>query len=50
MFWSASGATLQLPELTKAELHDPLSGEQQTLQGQAGLSVKAKPGLQMLVW
>lgn len=50
MFWSASGATLQLPELTTAELHDPLSGEQQTLQGEAGLSVKAKPGLQMLVW
>jgi hypothetical protein len=50
MFWSASGATLQLPELTQAELHDPLTGQQQTLQGANGLSVQAKPGLQMLVW
>lgn len=50
MFWSASGAMLQLPELTQAELFDPLTGQQQTLQGANGLSVQAKPGLQMLVW
>lgn len=50
LFWSASGATLQLPELSQAELHDPLTGEQQTLQQSTGLNVKAKPTLQMLVW
>lgn len=50
LFWSASGATLQLPELPQAELHDPLTGEQQVLQQTTGLSVKAKPTLQMLVW
>ncbi len=50
LFWSASGATLQLPELSQAELHDPLTGEQQTRQQSTGLNVKAKPTLQMLVW
>lgn len=50
LFWSASGATLQLPEQTQAELYDPQTGEQQVLQQTTGLSVKAKPTLQMLVW
>ena len=50
LFWSASGATLQLPELHQAELHDPLTGERRVLQQATGLSVNAKPTLQMLVW
>lgn len=50
LFWSASGATLHLPELSQAELHDPLTGEQQMLQQDSGISVKAKPSLQLLVW
>lgn len=50
LFWSASAAPLHLPNLTGAELHDPLSGEQASLSDAGGVRVKAKPSLQMLVW
>lgn len=50
LFWSASGAELHLPNVTKAVVHDPLSGAQKDLQSDQGIRVKASPTLQMLVW
>jgi len=50
MFWSASGAALHLPNVNRAELHDPLSGKSQQLQAADGIRPKAKASLQMLVW
>ncbi|BCQ70404.1 hypothetical protein PEQA60_43940 [Pseudomonas sp. Eqa60] len=50
MFWSASGASLQVPGLNAATLHDPLTGTRTELSGQAGLSVPLKTSLQLLVW
>jgi beta-xylosidase len=50
LFWSASGAEVHLPNVTKAVVHDPLSGAQKDLQSDQGIRVKASPTLQMLVW
>lgn len=50
MFWSASGASLQVPGLNAAALHDPLSGSRTDLSAQQGISVPLKPSLQLLVW
>lgn len=50
LFWSASAGRLQLPGLSHAELHDPLSGQRQILTGDSTLELQAKPTLQMLVW
>jgi polysaccharide biosynthesis protein PslG len=50
LFWSASGASLHLPGVANAELHDPLNGKQRTLTGAGGVKLKAKPSLQILVW
>jgi beta-xylosidase len=50
MFWSASGADVQLPEVQSGELSDPLSGAQQHLEAKNGVSLKARPSLQLLVW
>jgi beta-xylosidase len=50
LFWSASAAELQLPGITSAELHDPLSGTRRHLEDSSGLRFTAKPSLQMLVW
>ena len=50
LFWSASGAELHLPNVTKAVVHDPLSGAQKDLQSDQGIRVKASPTLQVLVW
>ena len=50
LFWSASGAELHLPNVTKAAVHDPLSGAQKDVQSDQGIRVKASPTLQMLVW
>jgi len=50
LFWSASGAEVHLPNVTKAVVHDPLSGAQKDVQSDQGIRVKASPTLQMLVW
>lgn len=50
LFWSASGAEVQLTGVTRAILHDPLTGKKQTLEDANGLRFQAKPSLQMLVW
>ncbi|MBH2033184.1 MAG: cellulase family glycosylhydrolase [Pseudomonadales bacterium] len=50
LFWSASGAEVHLPNVTKAVVHDPLSGAQKDMQSDQGIRVKASPTLQMLVW
>lgn len=50
LFWSASAATLHLPQVSSAELHDPLTGEQRRLSAGDGVRLQAKPGLQMLLW
>ncbi len=50
LFWSASGAEVQLTGVTRATLHDPLTGKKQTLEDANGLRFQAKPSLQMLVW
>ena len=50
LFWSASGAEVHLPNVTKAVVHDPLSGARKDVQSDQGIRVKASPTLQMLVW
>jgi polysaccharide biosynthesis protein PslG len=50
MFWSASGKQLRLPAVSRATLHDPLTGERRELQGAEGIDVPLKPSLQLLVW
>ena len=50
LFWSASGAEVQLTDVTRAVLHDPLTGDKQILEDPNGLRFKGKPSLQMLVW
>ncbi|MEN5089809.1 cellulase family glycosylhydrolase [Pseudomonas protegens] len=50
MFWSASGASLQIPGLNAAALYDPLAATRTDLSGQQGLSVPLKTSLQLLVW
>lgn len=50
LFWSASSAPLQLPQVGAAELYDPLSGSQTSLSEASGIQLQAKPSLQMLVW
>ncbi|KAF1054829.1 MAG: hypothetical protein GAK43_00667 [Stenotrophomonas maltophilia] len=51
MFWSASGQSLQMPDIPQATLYDPLKGSQTTLIALEGsLTVPVKTSLQMLVW
>lgn len=50
MFWSASSASLHLPEVKQAQLYDPLSGKQRSVHAEDGVRLNAAPGLQMLVW
>ncbi|WXL24096.1 cellulase family glycosylhydrolase [Ectopseudomonas mendocina] len=50
LFWSAQGGEVTLPKLSKATLHDPLSGKVTELNGKTGLQVPVKSSLQMLVW
>ena len=50
MFWSATGATLNFPAITKAILHDPLTGNQLPLSGDKGITLGLKPTLQILEW
>ncbi|WAJ40103.1 cellulase family glycosylhydrolase [Pseudomonas sp. GOM7] len=50
LFWSESSAPLHLPQISAAELHDPLAGNQTALSEAGGIRLQAKPSLQMLVW
>ncbi len=50
MFWSAKSASLHLPDVRQAQLHDPMTGKKQELQADDGVRLNAAPGLQMLVW
>lgn len=51
MFWSASGKSVNMPGVSNAELHDPLTGEVRILGSEAvGLTVPLKTSLQLLVW
>lgn len=50
LFWSAGQERLQLPQITQATLHDPLTGESRELNDSAGIAVQAKASLQVLTW
>ncbi|KRW61933.1 cellulase family glycosylhydrolase [Pseudomonas sp. TTU2014-080ASC] len=50
LFWAARGGKVTLPNISKATLHDPLSGKVTELKGTNGLEVPVKTSLQMLVW
>ncbi|TCQ83933.1 beta-xylosidase [Pseudomonas sp. JUb52] len=50
LFWSAGQERLQLPQITQATLHDPLTGESHELNDSSGIAVQAKASLQMLTW
>lgn len=50
LFWSASGAPLHLPQVTDADLHDPLDGSHIGLNAADGVRLQGKPSLQMLLW
>ncbi|OHC26437.1 MAG: beta-xylosidase [Pseudomonadales bacterium RIFCSPLOWO2_12_59_9] len=50
LFWSASGASLHLPQVQQAELYDPLSGTSRQLKAADGIRPQALASLQMLVW
>ncbi|WP_407310149.1 beta-xylosidase [Pseudomonas sp. nanlin1] len=50
MFWSAKGGVLKVPGVARAELFDPLSGQQQSLNQADGVAPQSKSSLQVLVW
>lgn len=50
MYWSAEGSSLTLPDVTHAELLDPLTGVRQTLDDNNGIRLPVKPSLQILAW
>jgi beta-xylosidase len=50
LYWTGSDKTLHLPEVTEAELHDPLSGQRSLLKAADGIRPPATSHLQMLVW
>ncbi|MDO7926199.1 cellulase family glycosylhydrolase [Pseudomonas sp. KFB-139] len=50
MFWSATGTTLNFPQIHEGIVHDPLAGTQTPLSGSQGISLALKPSLQILEW
>ncbi|MCV4281903.1 cellulase family glycosylhydrolase [Pseudomonas capsici] len=50
MFWSATGTTLNFPQIHEGIVHDPLTGTQTPLSGSQGISLALKPTLQILEW
>ena len=50
MVWADEPTTLKLPGLTRATLHDPLTGRQTALVGDRGISVPVTRTLQMLAY
>ncbi|RMQ50142.1 Glycoside hydrolase protein [Pseudomonas cichorii] len=50
MFWSASGSTLNFPQINEGIVHDPLTGSRIPLSGSQGISLALKPSLQILEW
>jgi beta-xylosidase len=50
MFWSASGSTLHFPAITRAVLHDPLTGSRVPVTGDRGVTLGLRPTLQILEW
>jgi polysaccharide biosynthesis protein PslG len=50
LYWAGGDATLHLPDVTEAELHDPLSGKRSVLKSADGIRPPATSHLQMLVW
>ncbi|KTB71447.1 MULTISPECIES: cellulase family glycosylhydrolase [Pseudomonas] len=50
MFWSATGTSLNFPNITDAVVHDPLSGSRTPLSASQGVTLLLKPTLQILEW
>ena len=50
MFWSATGTTLNFPQIHEGIVHDPLTGTHIPLSGSQGISLALKPTLQILEW
>lgn len=50
LYWADDDTTLHLPEVTEAELHDPLSGKRSVLKAADGIRPPVTSHLQMLVW
>ena len=50
MFWSANGTQLHLPQISQAQLYNPLNNRSEELAGAQGVQVSLKPSLQMLIW
>lgn len=50
MFWAEKGGDIELPGVTRAVLHDPLTGLETSLGDGSWVTVKAKPSLQILTW
>ncbi|MDH1282224.1 beta-xylosidase [Pseudomonas chengduensis] len=50
MFWAEKGGDIELPGVTRAVLHDPLTGRETSLGNGSWVMVKAKPSLQILTW
>lgn len=50
LFWASKDSELHLPQVTGAELHDPLSGARQVLKAADGIRPQTTKHLQMLVW